>query len=242
MLAWDLLRFVPDRLYKVAGRVTFPAFCLLQDNQQEMARAYRDFFAYIAKVVLPVAACAAVAAPELIGTIYGARWLPAAQPLRLLSAGLALVGLRTGIGSVYYAKSRPAFDIYLHSARLVMIAAAVCGLSRAGLGAISAAMSGVEGLISIAGLLLASSLVGLALRDLTEAALPGLWLALGCALATAAGKALAILCGAAGPMVLAFVVIPPAVVFLWIEGAALLTMVTGAFDLNRAASVEVSSS
>ncbi len=242
MLAWDLLRFVPDRLHKVAGRVTFPAFCLLQDNPQELARAYRDFFAYIAKVVLPVAACAAVAAPELIGTIYGARWLPAAQPLRLLSVGLALLGLRTGIGSVYYAKARPAIDIYLHSARLIMIVAVVWGLSRTGLAGISAAMSGVEGLISVAGLLFASTLVGLALRDLTAAALPGLWLALGCALATAAGKALALLCGAAGPAVLAFVVIPPAAVFLWIEGAALLAMVSGAFDLNRAASAELSGS
>jgi len=29
-MAWDLLRFVPDRLYKVAGRVTVPAFCRMQ--------------------------------------------------------------------------------------------------------------------------------------------------------------------------------------------------------------------
>ena len=62
MLAWDLLRFVPDRLYKVAGRVTFPAFCL-QDDQQELARAYRDFFVYIAKVAL-WSGRAAVAAPD----------------------------------------------------------------------------------------------------------------------------------------------------------------------------------
>ena len=44
MLAWDLLRFVPDRLYKVAGRVTFPAFCLLQDNDPELARSLPQFF------------------------------------------------------------------------------------------------------------------------------------------------------------------------------------------------------
>src|SRR5262249_39130169 len=154
----------------------------------EMARAYREFFAYIAKVVLPVAACAAVAAPELIGTIYGARWLPAAQPLRLLSLGLGLLGLRTGIGSVYYARARPVVDIYLHGARLAMIGAVVSILARSGLGAISAGMSGVEGLISIAGLWFACRLVGMTLLDLSPAALPGVWLALGCAFAAAAGK------------------------------------------------------
>ncbi|MGZ6227531.1 MAG: oligosaccharide flippase family protein, partial [Candidatus Binataceae bacterium] len=62
-MAWDLLRFVPDRLHRVAGRVTFPAFCQLQDDQKALARAYLDFFDYMARVVLPIAACAAIAAP-----------------------------------------------------------------------------------------------------------------------------------------------------------------------------------
>ena len=235
MLAWDLLRFVPDRLYKVAGRVTFPAFCQLQDNNAELARRYLGFFQYISRIVLPVAACAAVAAPELIGTIYGARWLPAALPLRMLSIGLALLGLRTGIGSVYWAKARPAVDIYLNSARLVLIVAAVCGLSNFGLFGISAAMSGVEGLISIAGLLVAAALVGLRPRDLVFAALPGIWLALGCAFATAAGKMLAMLCGVTGPLVLAFIALPPGAVFILIEGATFTAMVAGAFNVNKVA-------
>jgi O-antigen/teichoic acid export membrane protein len=240
MLAWDLLRLVPDRLYKVAGRVAFPAFCLLQDNDAELARSYRNFIEYIGKVVLPVAACAAVAAPELIGTIYGARWLPTAEPLRLLSVGLALVGLRTGIGAVYFAKGRPVMDLYLHSVRLVMIVVAVFSMASTGLVGISAAMSGVEALISIAGLLIASTMARLTIGDLVKAALPGARLALACAIATAAGKALAALCGATGPIVLLFVVIPPAAVFVWLEGQTLSSMVGGAFDLNKVAGTQLS--
>jgi O-antigen/teichoic acid export membrane protein len=233
VLAWDLLRFVPDRLYKVAGRVAFPAFCLLQDNDAELARGYRNFLEYIGRLVLPVAACAAVAAPELIGTLYGAKWLPAAEPLRLLSFGLALVGLRTGIGAVYLAKGRPAIDIYLHSVRLVMIVAAVCSLAATGLVGISAAMSGVEALISIVGLLVASALATLRPLDLIRAAAPGAKLALGCALATGAGKALAVLCDLGGPLMLVLIALPPAAVFLWLEGQMLGAMVAGAFDWNK---------
>jgi O-antigen/teichoic acid export membrane protein len=240
MLAWDLLRFVPDRLYKVAGRVTFPAFCQLQDDNVKLARSYLSFFQYIARIVLPVAACAAVAAPDLIGTIYGARWLPAALPLRMLSVGLALVGLRTGIGSVYWAKGRPSVDIYLHSARLGLIVGVVCGLAHFGLVGISAAMSAVEGLISIAGLLVAAALVGLRLRDLVFAALPAAWLALGCALAAAAGKALAMLCGVSGPMALALIALPPAAVFILVEGATVTAMVAGAFNVNKVADAQLS--
>jgi len=242
MLAWDLLRFVPDRLYKVAGRVAFPAFCLLQDDDAELGRGYRNFVEYIGKVVLPVAACAAVAAPELIGTVYGARWLPAAAPLRLLSIGLALVGLRTGIGAVYYAKGRPTIDIYLHSARLFMIIVAVCSMSATGLMGISAAMSGVEGLISIAGLLIAAALVKLSPGTLIAAATPGLRLAAACAFATGAGKLIGALCGVTGPLVLAFIVLPPAAIFVWLEGQTLVSILAGAFDFNRLPGTQLSRS
>jgi O-antigen/teichoic acid export membrane protein len=240
VLAWDLLRFVPDRLYKVAGRVAFPAFCLLQDNDAELARGYRNFLEYIGRLVLPVAACAALAAPDLIGTVYGARWLPAAEPLRLLSFGLALVGLRTGMGAVYYAKGRPVIDIYLHGVRLVMIVAAVCSLAGTGLVGISAAMSAVEALISVVGLLVASALATLGPADLIKAATPGAKLACACALATVAGKALAMLCGVNGPLVLALVALPPGAVFLWLEGQMLGAMVAGALDWNKVAGTQLS--
>ncbi len=242
MLAWDLLRFVPDRLYKVAGRVAFPAFCLIQDDDAELGRGYRNFIEYIGKLVLPVAACAAVAAPELIGTVYGPKWLPAAQPLRLLSLGLGLLGLRTGIGSVYFAKGHPVIDIYLHSARLVMIVAAVFSLSRLGLVGISAGMSGVEALISIAGLLIAISLVKLRPADLLKAAMPGLRLAVACAFAAAAGKVLATACGAGGVWALLFVALPAGAIFVWIEGKTIISMVAGAIDLNKTTAPQLSQS
>ena len=132
-MAWDLLRFVPDRLYRVAGRVTFPAFCQLQDDHEALSRAYLDFFDYIARVVLPIAACAAIAAPEILRTIYGPQWVPSVLPMRLLAPGLALCGLRLGIGSVFYSKNHPALDMYLHGVRLTLLVVAVLGLARWGL-------------------------------------------------------------------------------------------------------------
>ena len=53
-MAWDLLRFVPDRLYKVAGRVTVPAFCRLQDRPDEMRQAFLNFLGYVSRVVVPI--------------------------------------------------------------------------------------------------------------------------------------------------------------------------------------------
>jgi PST family polysaccharide transporter len=216
-IAWDLFRFIPDRLYRIAGLVAFPAFCKLQDNDDELARAYRTFVNYLGRIVLPVLGCVAISAPELLGSIYGAKWLPAATPMRLLALGLALAGVRIAIGTVYYAKEYPSFDIYLHGVRFVLIVAAVGLTARMGLAAICGAVSVVEGTISIIGQYLVCLLVGMRLRDLAAAVIPGLRITSACAAATLVGKLGGATLNIHAPLVLAFVAVPPAIVFCCLQ-------------------------
>jgi O-antigen/teichoic acid export membrane protein len=228
-IAWDLLRFVPDRLNQVAGRVTYPAFCRFQDDNKALSKAYLDFFNYISRVVLPVLAVVVIAAPEVVGTIYGHKWLPAAEPLRILAVGLGMGGLRVGIGSVYYSKGYPSFDVYLHTFRLVLIIIAVTSCSRYGLLGVSAAMSVVEGLVSIAGVWFASYLVELKASQLIIASLPGFRLAAVCGVCTLIAKEVALSAGLEGPFTL-FVIVPTAIVaYGCLEGRTLMRMISAAF-------------
>ncbi|MGH7905756.1 MAG: oligosaccharide flippase family protein, partial [Candidatus Binataceae bacterium] len=142
-MAWDLLRFVPGRLHRVAGTVSFPAFCRMQDDGEKLRRVYREFFSYLARLVLPIMVCGAIAAPELMRTVYGPQWMPAVTPLRLLAVGLSLAGLRIAIGPIYLAKNRPSFDILLHGGRCGLVAMAVFIAAAGGLFGVSAAMSAV---------------------------------------------------------------------------------------------------
>ncbi|HJU11433.1 MAG TPA: oligosaccharide flippase family protein, partial [Candidatus Binataceae bacterium] len=228
-IAWDLFRFIPDRLYRIAGLVAFPAFCKLQENDVELARAYTTFVNYLGRVVLPVLACIAIAAPELLASIYGAKWLPAAMPMRLLAFGLALLGVRIAIGTVYYAKEYPSFDIYLHGVRFVLIVAGIGLTASMGLIAICGAVSIIEGAISIIGQYLVCLLVGMRLRDLAAAVIPGLRITAVCAVATIVGKFAAAALDIRAPMVLAFVVVPPAAAFCWMQAAEVQGMVRRAF-------------
>ena len=124
-MAWDLLRFVPDRLFRVAGRVTFPAFSRVQDDNAQLAHAFSEFTGYIARFVLPIMAMAAIAAPEFVGFVYGPKWMPTVLPIRLLSIGFTLLGLRIGIGSVFYSKDHPSYDMWTHGIRLILIVVTV---------------------------------------------------------------------------------------------------------------------
>ena len=235
-MAWDLLRFVPDRVFRIAGRVTFPTFCLLRDQQGQLARAYLNFCGYLSRLVLPIVLCAAIAAPELLRTVYGPKWVPAAVPMQLLACGLLLVGLRLAIGSVYYAKNHPEFDFYIHSTRLVLVVVTVCGLASTGLVGVCMGRSAVEVVISIVGQWLACFLIGVSLGDLVIALLPGIRLALICGLALGAGKVIAILLGIEGPLALLMIAAPPALVYVWLESASALKMVSDAFGRGELSS------
>jgi PST family polysaccharide transporter len=225
-MAWDLLRFIPERLHRVVGRVTLPAFSAIQEQRAQLARHYRALIAMVGRLVLPAMALLAIVAPKLIAAIYGAKWLPAALPLAPAHPGLALVGLRLAIGSIYYARGWPALDIVLHGLRLIAIVITVILLAPLGLAAICAGMSAVEGLVSVAGQWMVCRLIKLSPASLAASTLPGLRTAAACSIAALAGAALgAGLMAAPGAtpvaesqwLALVLMLAPAAAVFCWQE-------------------------
>ncbi|MBF6571563.1 MAG: oligosaccharide flippase family protein [Candidatus Binataceae bacterium] len=221
-MAWDLLRFVPDRLHRIAGRVTLPEFCRLQNSDRELGQAYVNFLGYVALIVLPIIACVAVAAPVLIGVLYGPRWVPTALPLRLLAPGVALIGLRLGMSSVFLAKNRPVLDIYFHLGRLALVVLVVWELARYGIGGVALGMTSVESLVTGAGLLLACRMAGLKITDLATPVFAALETALVCGVSAAVGKYLGILAGFDGALLLPFIAVPPSLLFWFFHGRTLI--------------------
>ena len=235
-MAWDLLRFVPDRVYAVAGRVALPAFCRLQDHDPALREGYRAIVDYSGRFVIPMAACAAVASPEIIAAIYGPAWAGTALPLRIMSFGLAMIGLRMAVGSIYYAKNHPAYEILVQGARGLATIVTVGALARTGLFGVSLGMSLLEGAMTLLAHALVCTLIGTAFTSLIADAVPGLKSALWCALAAAAGKFVAQAADIHGAMALPMVAIGPAIVFAWFEFETTSTLL-GALIASRPAVV-----
>jgi len=227
-MAWDLLRFVPDRLYKVAGRVTVPAFCRMQHQLEQLRRAYLSFLGYMSRLIVPPLVCIAVAAPELLRQIYGPQWVAAALPLRILSFGIITIGLRAGMGAIYYALGRPVFDMYLHGLRFALIAIAVVFSASSGLLWVCAAVSAVEAVCSVAGQWAACRMLSASFGEVIRALVPGFITAAGCAAATVAGKVFATNLGIGGLPELSMMVALPALAFLLIEARTVREMIGGA--------------
>lgn len=226
-MAWELLRFVPDRLHRVAGRVTMPLFCRLQDNNDELGNAYGDFIEQIARIWLPIVCCVLISAPELLETLYGPKWIPAATPLRLLVPGLAAIGLSMGIGSIYYAKGHPEVDILLHGLRLFLICAAVITLREFGLFGVSLGVSLVEVAISVLGIKMACALIEVSLVSMAARTLAGAAWATALVILTIIGRTASLSAGLHSLPALLGEVALPALLFTWLQAAKLREFVSG---------------
>jgi O-antigen/teichoic acid export membrane protein len=227
-IAWDMLRLVPDRVYRIVGRVAFPAFCQLREPQA-LGGAYANIVESIGRLVLPTTACLAVVAPHLFATMYGVKWVTAAQPLRLLAAGLGLSGTRVAIGAVYYATGRPHIDMYLHGLRLVAIAMAVALSASAGLPAVCVSVSIVEALVTVGGQWLAGSAAKISPLRLCKAYIPGCRTALLCGLAAEAGMLISMTAGLPETAELPAAVLLAATVFIFLEFSDLLRNMQSGF-------------
>jgi len=229
-----LLRFVPDRLHRVPGRVTYAAFCRLQDDDKELARAYTSFFGSIARIVWPVMVCMAITAPDLVAPRTAISGWPQHLPLRLLTAGMIAAGLNVAISSIYFAKGYPSLDIHLNGLRLVLMVVVVVATRHSGLLGVVAAVSAVELASALAAQYVGCLFTGLGARDLIAETMPGVRLAIACGLVAAVAEIGAHSWEVGGPLSLLISGIPAAIVYLHYEASNLTGMVGQAFSTRSA--------
>lgn len=225
-MAWELLRFAPDRLHRVVGRVTLPVFSRLQDRDRALARLYGDIVEQIAAILAPILCCVIVTAPELLETLYGPQWVPAASALRLLAPGIGIVGLSLGMGSIFYAKNRPQLDIYLHALRLTLISAVVVMLRNSGLWQVSFAVGLVEAVVILLGVKAACALIDLRLATLASRLRGGVGWGGACGTIALICRTISIKAGLSGPALLVAALLAPGILMMWSQADRLRDLVT----------------
>lgn len=227
-MAWELLRFAPDRLHRVVGRVTLPVFSRLQDRDRELAQLYGDILEQIAAILVPILCCTIVTAPELLETLYGPQWLPAASALRFLAPGIGIVGLSLGMGSIFYAKNRPQLDIYLHALRFLLIAAVVAALRHSSLTLMSLGVGVAEAVVILFGLRVACELIDLRFTTLAARTLPALAWGGACGAIALMCRTVSMKAGLHGLPLLVGGLVLPGILMMWSQADRLRDLMTGA--------------
>ena len=77
---------IPSRgISRLSGRVTFPAFSAIQDDNEQIRLGYLKTVSYTSLMTFPMLAGLAVVAPVFIPVVIGENWVPMVLPLQILS-------------------------------------------------------------------------------------------------------------------------------------------------------------
>lgn len=105
-IAYRVMLYPVQNISWVVLRVAFPAFSRRQDSQEHLRPAYVQLVTFIAFATYPMMAFAALLAPELVETLFGSAWAPAAPLIALLAIVGAIQSTSTCAGTVWKATGR----------------------------------------------------------------------------------------------------------------------------------------
>lgn len=105
-IAYQLITFPLKRISWVITRVTFPAFSLIQENDEKLREGYLKVIRYISLVTFPMIAGLFMVSPEFVVLVLGEKWSPAVLPLQILCIAGAVRSVATTTGSILLPKGR----------------------------------------------------------------------------------------------------------------------------------------
>jgi O-antigen/teichoic acid export membrane protein len=104
--AYTLMLYPLDHVSAALGRVMFPAFSQVQDDNQRFRIAYTRVCVVIAAMTFPMTLGLVAVAGPLIDVFLGPRWHPAARLLMILAPVGLVQSIVTMVGHIYMAKGR----------------------------------------------------------------------------------------------------------------------------------------
>ena len=157
----------------VLSRVLFPAFAKLHGEGVSMRRPYLLSSRYITAITMPTAIGTMMLASPIIMVFFGPAWKTAAPVLAALAAYAGLRCLSTNAGDVLKATGRSPLLAKLAYLKTAMTVPALLVGAQYGAVQIALAMGVVAAIGTVITLVVASRVVGVKLREIGAAFLPG---------------------------------------------------------------------
>jgi PST family polysaccharide transporter len=171
-LAFQMAVFPFRRISRIIGRVTFPAFSAIQDDNEQIRLGYIKTVKYTSLMTFPMLAGLAVIAPVFIPAVIGENWVPMVLPLQILSVYGILKSVEANANPVLMGKGRPDLYVRYEVLSVSVISLAIYLGMNAGITGVAAAVT-----LAFCGLFfviqtISNRLIGLKYSDLARAVLP----------------------------------------------------------------------
>jgi O-antigen/teichoic acid export membrane protein len=171
-LAYNLANLPRRQLSTVVGRVAFPAFSRVKDDDALLRRSYLKVLRYVSMVSFPLLVGLALVAPQFVPIVYGVKWAESILPLQLLCGAGALYSLGAMSGPLYLAKGRADLQLRIGLGFFVALVVMVLVGIRWGIVGVAGAVLVYTLSSWLTGQAYANKLVGLSMVDYLRALLP----------------------------------------------------------------------
>ncbi len=130
VLAYNLSNLPTTAITHVISQVSFPAYSKLQDDIPRLREAYKKVLRFTSILSIPLAAGLFILAPELIGIVYGEKWLPMVPAMQVLCLFGVVRSFGATTGPVFLGKGNPEIIVKLTLLQLIIMAVTIYPLTR----------------------------------------------------------------------------------------------------------------
>ncbi|MCP2043995.1 O-antigen/teichoic acid export membrane protein [Pontibacter sp. HSC-36F09] len=121
-LAFMLSLTLKSQLYSIFNKVFFPVYSKLQDDPEKIKMYYLQTMRMTAIITFPISVLFIGLAEEIILFFFGAKWLEAAAPLRILSVAAMIFAISGTPAEVLKGIGKPSVSFYLNTINTFVIA------------------------------------------------------------------------------------------------------------------------
>jgi O-antigen/teichoic acid export membrane protein len=168
--AYEKSLFLSHSFLGLVNKISFPAFSLLKENNDELSRAYVKLVRVTTLFTFPLILFAMMHGDILIIFLFGSRWMNAVVPFQLICVYALVNSLTSSTGSFLYALGRPDVDFKL---LLVMIPFLLIGFyvgaTTSGIIGVAAAIAIIQSCFSMVKLFISFRLMNWRVKALWEA-------------------------------------------------------------------------
>jgi O-antigen/teichoic acid export membrane protein len=105
-LAYNVMLYAVQNISQVMGRVLFPVFAKVQEDDERFRQAFTKAVSTIAVITFPIMAGIMAVADPFVRAVLGEKWHPVASLLIILAPVGLMQSVVTTVGNIYYAKGR----------------------------------------------------------------------------------------------------------------------------------------
>ena len=143
----------------VIGKVTFPVYAKLRDDQPALRAAFLATLRYLSLLTVPAGIGLALLAEPFVKVLFGENWRGAVPAMQALAVAGCLRSLGSHAGDIYKATGRPDILVKLGVARAVVLVPAMIWAARYGIEGVAVAQIFVTALSTAANLFIAGNML-----------------------------------------------------------------------------------